>query len=63
MGLLIVINLTLTKLTSVVRISFNVKSYSTNLGESPPPLPTSEPPNNYAGHRQYSLENSGSIYG
>ncbi|XP_008201528.1 spectrin alpha chain, non-erythrocytic 1 isoform X2 [Tribolium castaneum] len=32
------------------------------MGESPPPLPMSEPPNNYAGHRQYTLENSGSIY-
>ncbi|XP_063909279.1 spectrin beta chain, non-erythrocytic 1 isoform X5 [Zophobas morio] len=40
----------------------NISSTRHTMGESPPPLPMSEPPINYAGHRPYTLETSGSIY-
>lgn len=36
---------------------------STNLGESPPPLPVSDPPNNYQGRRHHTLETSGDLHG
>lgn len=47
----------------VTKIKAFINGTQTNVGESPPPLPMSQPPNNFAAGRHRSLERSGDAHG